>query len=127
MAPTTSPQKVNVIANDVTFVMWNRLLQLQPANLYCTVKTVFLLLFSELLNWSTGDENVMKTNKIDDVCDQRTSEVYNCTCRAFSVAGPTAAWNTLPEVTLPDNLRDPALPPLTFRAGLKTLLFSLAH
>ena len=26
--------------------------------------------------------------------------------------------------TLPDNLRDPALPPHTFRAGLKTLLFS---
>ena len=40
--------------------------------------------------------------------------------RAFSVAGPTA-WNTLP-----DNLRDPALPPVphAFRAGLKTLLLS---
>ena len=34
--------------------------------------------------------------------------------RAFSVAGPTA-WNTLP-----DNLRDQALPQYTFRAGLKT-------
>ena len=39
--------------------------------------------------------------------------------RAFSVAG-TTAWNTLP-----DNLRDPALPPHTFRAGLKTLLQAL--
>jgi len=29
------------------------------------------------------------------------------------------AWNTLP-----DNLRDPALLPHTFRAGWKTLLFS---
>ena len=38
--------------------------------------------------------------------------------RAFSVAGPTA-WNTLPH-----DLRDPALPPHTFRVGLKTLLFS---
>jgi len=38
--------------------------------------------------------------------------------RAFSIAGPTA-WNTLP-----DNLRDPALPPHTFRVGLKTQLFS---
>ena len=39
-------------------------------------------------------------------------------CRAFSVAGPTA-WHTLP-----DDLRDPALLPHTFRVGLKTLLFS---
>ena len=38
--------------------------------------------------------------------------------RAFCVAGPTA-WNTLP-----DDFQDPALPPHTFRVGLKTLLFS---
>jgi len=42
--------------------------------------------------------------------------------RAFSVAGPMA-WNTLP-----DDLRDPALPPHTFRVGLKTaVLILLAH